>query len=167
MATAIVPTAAERYHLHLLSVVVVAVAAAILAILTGARFAYFSAEIAAEWRRPRSAFGFLTFVAGVTVLGERLDELGLAAPALILVGAGVLSWALRRALGARDRDLSGRSRLATEDHRHRDRSPRRQHDEFGTRICLRQFPHSANERRAVPGLVSDDQVASHMANVRR
>jgi tellurite resistance protein TehA-like permease len=97
MATAIVSTAAERYHMHLLSVVLVALAAvilALLAVLTAARFAYFPTDVATDWRRPKSAFGFLTFVAGVTVLGERLDELGLAAPALFLVGAGILSWVI-------------------------------------------------------------------------
>src|SRR5919204_2305157 len=97
MATAIVSTAAERYHMHLLSVVLVALAAVILAalaVLTAARFAYFPTDVATDWGRPQSAFGFLTFVAGVTVLGERLDELGLAAPALFLVGAGILSWVI-------------------------------------------------------------------------
>jgi tellurite resistance protein TehA-like permease len=97
MATGIVSTAAERLRLHALSIVLVAVAAAtfvVLVVLLGIRLAKDRQRLAAHWRQPRTAFAFLTFVAAATVLGERLDELGLATPALLLVAVGIVSWAV-------------------------------------------------------------------------
>jgi hypothetical protein len=97
MATAIVSTAAERYGMHVFSLVLMAVAAVQycwLVATCAVTVARLAAEIEAWWADARSAFGVLTFVAGSTVLGERLDELRLVVPALVLVGIGILSWAV-------------------------------------------------------------------------
>jgi tellurite resistance protein TehA-like permease len=97
MATAIVSTAAERYGLHPLSLGLVLVAGiqyVWLLAACAAIVARFRPEAQAWWADPRSAFGLLTFVAGSTVLGERLDELRLVVPALLLVAVGILSWML-------------------------------------------------------------------------
>lgn len=95
MATAIVSTASDRAHLHLVAVLLTAIAAAVyvtLVLLVGVRIAAARDGLRAEWEEPRRAVGALTFVAGSTVLGERLDELHVAIPALVLVTAGVIAW---------------------------------------------------------------------------
>jgi tellurite resistance protein TehA-like permease len=97
MATGIVSTAADRYHVHLVALALAATATAAYAWLCLAalgRIAFGGLGLAADWNHPRLVFSFLTFVAGSTVLGERLDELGWSGPALALVLVGIVSWAV-------------------------------------------------------------------------
>jgi tellurite resistance protein TehA-like permease len=97
MATAIVSTAADRYGVHWAALALAAAASSAYAWLLVAhwlRLALLPGMVAADWRRPRHAFGFLTFVAASTVLGERFDELGLGAIGVALVLVGIASWAV-------------------------------------------------------------------------
>jgi tellurite resistance protein TehA-like permease len=97
MATGIVSTAAARYRLEWVSIALVVAAGLIYAgllVAAATRAGELARSDLSAWDEPRSAFGLLTFVAGSTVLGERLDELGLAIPGVALVLIGIVSWAV-------------------------------------------------------------------------
>lgn len=95
MATGIVSTAADRVDLPAISRTLLAIAAAAFIVLSlgwGWRIFAFMGLALRDLSAHRVAFGYFTFVAGAAVLGERLDELHIAGPALALGLVAALSW---------------------------------------------------------------------------
>jgi tellurite resistance protein TehA-like permease len=116
MATGIVSTAADRAGQPGIGrVLLVIAAAAFIALVAGFawRLLAFPALALGDLSRHHAAFGYFTFVAGAAVLGERLDELHVAGPALALGLLAALAWiGLSYAVPARLSVVSEKGTLA-------------------------------------------------------
>jgi tellurite resistance protein TehA-like permease len=97
MATGIVSTAADRVGQTLIAAVLLViglVAFVVLGVMAGWRLLAFREETSRDFNTPGRSFGYFTFVAAAAVIGERLDQLHAAVPAVLLVIAASLSWLL-------------------------------------------------------------------------
>lgn len=95
MGSGIVSVGLHLQDLAVLSLVLLVVCAASYVVLLGLtvwRLIFFRAEIAADFRDPRRAFGFLTFIAGTNVLGVRLALANLTGWTAILLVLSTLTW---------------------------------------------------------------------------
>lgn len=95
MATGIVSIAMYDHRRHLISALLLGIAAVayVLLVLGNiARITLFPADFRADLADPRVSFTFFTLVAGTDVLGGRLLLDGHRAAALWLLGIGVLAW---------------------------------------------------------------------------
>ena len=72
--------------------VVCAVSYVVLVTLTGWRLVAFRAALVEDFREPRRAFGFFTFVAGTDVLGVRAGAEGWYEVTAVLLVVGGLAW---------------------------------------------------------------------------
>src|SRR5690625_1109050 len=78
--------------LSLILLIVCAASYVVLLGLTAWRLLFFRSDIAADFRDPRRAFGFLTFIAGTNVLGVRLALADLTGWTAILLLISTISW---------------------------------------------------------------------------
>ncbi len=81
-----------HYVLSNILLIVCGVSYGLLLALTGWRLAFFRSDIAADFRDPRRAFGFLTFIAGTNVFGVRLALADLTGWTAILLLISTISW---------------------------------------------------------------------------
>src|SRR5690625_703125 len=81
MCSGIVSVGLHLQEFSVLSMILLVVCAGsyvVLLALTAWRLIFFRSDIAADFRDPRRACGFLTFIAGANVLGVRLAQIGRA-----------------------------------------------------------------------------------------
>jgi len=82
----------EFFVLSTILLLVCAVAYVVLLLLTAWRLVFFRSDIAEDFRDPRRAFGFLTFIAGTNVLGVRLALADLTGWTATLLVISTLTW---------------------------------------------------------------------------
>ncbi|RMB60284.1 tellurite resistance protein permease [Tessaracoccus antarcticus] len=95
MASGIVSLGLELVGVHVLSVaffVVCGAAYVALCVLNVWRFVAFRQAMASDFRDPKRAFGFFTFVAGTNVLGARVASAGWFEVAHVLLALSVVVW---------------------------------------------------------------------------
>jgi tellurite resistance protein TehA-like permease len=95
MATGIVSIAMQNHGLHVLSGILLGIAAfcyAVLIVLNVWRAVRFRPVLAADLGDPRRAFGLFTFVAATDVVGTRLSTGGHHLAAFVLLAVGFLAW---------------------------------------------------------------------------
>lgn len=95
MASGIVSIGLEQRGLTLLSRLLFGVAVVsyvVLVLLNAWRFVSFRADIVGDFRAPRRAFGFFTFVAGTNVLGTRAAGEGWYAATAVLLAVAATVW---------------------------------------------------------------------------
>jgi tellurite resistance protein TehA-like permease len=97
MATGIISTgtfALGPSWLSRLLLVMASIGFAVLAVALLLRLSRYRYSVAADIRAPERVFGFFTIVAGIDVLGVRLDAAGHPAATAVLVGLGAAVWLL-------------------------------------------------------------------------
>jgi len=95
MGSGIVSVGLHLQDFSVLSLILLIVCAASYVVLLGLtawRLLFFRSDIAADFRDPRRAFGFLTFIAGTNVLGVRLALADLTGWTAILLLISTISW---------------------------------------------------------------------------
>ena len=95
MASGIISVGLELEGFHTLSIAFLLVCAAsfvVLLVLNLVRLARFPADTRQDFLDPARAFGFFTFIAGINVLGARLNMAGWTVTTAVLFAVGVLAW---------------------------------------------------------------------------